>query len=192
MNPLRRAYGVYFLGIELFLAIAIAAVFSYIHASTHFGPHIDTLLNGNRQAIYATLASVFGALLGFVITALSIVLGYASDERMKRIRQSKHYATLWKIFISSTRWLALVTVVTITALVFDRDAHPRPWFLYVTVATTCIAIARVARVVWVIEQLVWMLVSRTAIAEKSQEPKHEGDGETIANVPAIQPPPARP
>lgn len=169
MKKLRLFYGRNFLALELLIALGAAAVFVYLHRYSPYSAKIETVIAGNRGSIYATLASVFGALLGFVITALSIVLGYASDPRLKKLRESKYYPTLWKIFISTTRWLAIVTVVTIAALVFDRDIRPRPGFLYATVAASCISVARVGRVVWVVEKLVWLLVRRTEIAERSHE-----------------------
>ena len=43
---------------------------------------IDTTLDGNRAAVYGALASIFGSLLGFVITAVWIVLGFSASEKL--------------------------------------------------------------------------------------------------------------
>ncbi len=56
----------------------------------------DRLLAQNRAAVYGTLASIFGSLLGFVITAASIVLGFSGSESLAVVRGSKHYPTLWR------------------------------------------------------------------------------------------------
>ena len=49
-------------------------------------PIVLNLLKGNRSAIYSALASIFGSLLGFVITAASIVITAVGSDRMALLR----------------------------------------------------------------------------------------------------------
>lgn len=59
--------------------------------------------------MYGTLASIFGALLGFVITAISIVFGFSSMAQVDVVRGSRHYQTLWRIFLQTTWVMAAAT-----------------------------------------------------------------------------------
>lgn len=115
---------------------------------------LHTVLNGNRGAIYGALASVFGSLLGFAITAVSIVIGFASHERLALIRQSPHYPTVWKVFFAAIRALGFATLVAMTGLILDRDNAPRYPLLYVMFFATTLATLRVARCAWVLENVI--------------------------------------
>jgi hypothetical protein len=115
---------------------------------------LEAVLHDNRGAVYGTLASVFGALLGFVITTLSIVLGFASHERMELLKETRHYKTLWDVFTSATWSLAISTAVPVFALMLDRETHPLRWPAYFVVWASLLGAARVYRCVWVIEKIV--------------------------------------
>jgi hypothetical protein len=61
---------------------ALAAGGSFVVWERAFGGHtmVDGVLQGNRGSVYGALASILGALLGFVITVLSI--GIRSTNRV--------------------------------------------------------------------------------------------------------------
>jgi hypothetical protein len=113
-----------------------------------------SLLQGNRGAIYGTLASIFGSLLGFIITAVSIALGFSASERLTIVRESRYYPHLWGVFMSATRWLALATVASIAALVADRDLAPIRGLTYAVWLLAVLSVARIARCLWVLENIV--------------------------------------
>jgi hypothetical protein len=119
---------------------------------------LDGLLQQNRPAIYQALASILGALLGFVITAISIVLAFAGMDRLELLRGSPHYGTLWSVFTQTTWILALATVCALAALILDRDAAPNRLALYLCLLTALLSAVRIARCVWVLEQLIGIIV----------------------------------
>src|SRR5689334_25279705 len=88
------------------------------------------VLDGNRAAIYGTLASVFGSLLGFVLTAVSIIIAFSAMEQLGIIRESAHYLTLYRIYIQATWLLALATLIAVLGLIIDRDHDPSRPLLY--------------------------------------------------------------
>jgi uncharacterized membrane protein YbhN (UPF0104 family) len=92
--------------------------------------------------------------LGFVITAVSIVLGYAENDRLKIVRNSPYYGTLWEVFKSTMKWLAAATIVALLGLIFDRDNSPVPALLFLTVLASLIAALRVSRSIWVLENII--------------------------------------
>jgi hypothetical protein len=116
-------------------------------------------LRGNRGAIYGALASIFGSLLGFAITAVSIVLGFSSSKRLAIVRESKHYSTLWKVFTAAIRTLGLATAVALVGLVIDRDNAPNRQILYLCVFASSLAALRLARCVWVLENIIGLITA---------------------------------
>lgn len=121
---------------------------------------IDMFLNENRGAIYGTLASILGALLGFVVTTLAILLTFADSPRLSVLRQSRHYETLWKVFVSNIRTLGLATTAVLAALLVDRDSSPQHVLQVAVVWTLSLAILRVARAAWILEQFVMLVTKR--------------------------------
>lgn len=107
---------------------------------------VNSAMLGNRAAVYGALASISGSLLGFVITSVSIVLGF--HERLGVLAASKAYSQLWDIYRSATRWLSTATLFALAALVFDRDTMPfRPVFVACAVSSL-VAAMRIARCIW--------------------------------------------
>jgi hypothetical protein len=145
--------------VELGLAIVLGAAICVWGVRYDGSSTLHTILSGNRGAIYGALASVFGSLLGFAITAVSVVIGFASHDRLAIIRQSRHYPTLWRVFFAAIRALGLATLVALAGLVLDRDNHPRDWVLYVTIFASFLAILRVARCAWVLENVIELVAT---------------------------------
>lgn len=115
---------------------------------------VERLLRQNRGLVYGTLASIFGSLLGFVITTVSIVMAFSTSERLAPVRDSRHYPTLWRVFISTIRILGLAVLAALGGLLIDRDgAANRPVF-YVCVLLSLLAAIRLGRCVWVLENMI--------------------------------------
>jgi len=150
----------YFMPLELGLALAAAAGFIVWTEWAGGWSVVNGVLSGSRHEIYSTVASIAGALLGFVLTAASIVLGYAALPQLSVIRNSPHYKELYEIFFQATGCLSCATLAALLALVFDREALPVPLFLYLTLAFLLLSTVRVARCIWVLQQVVTIVVSK--------------------------------
>jgi hypothetical protein len=143
-----------FLRVELGVALLLTTAFALWVARYDGGQVVADVLHGNRGAIYGTLASIFGSLLGFAITAVAIILGFVPLERMAVVRETTHYDDLWQTFTSAIRALALATSATLLGLILDRDASPLPWLVYVCVFATTLSLLRLARCVWILEKVI--------------------------------------
>jgi hypothetical protein len=97
---------------------------------------VADLLSGDRSSLYGTVASIFGALLGFVITSLSIVIGFMSSERMEHLRKAKVGLAIFGVFIWGSIWVGIATVVPLVGLVFDRDGSAKPWMCALLVGSS--------------------------------------------------------
>lgn len=149
----------YFLFVELLIAIALTAML--VIWSARWGGHqvLLDLVKGNRAAIYGALASLFGSMLGFSITAMSIILGFTTSERLALLRSSSHYRDLWAVFTSAIRVLGTTTVLALIGLIFDREAVQRPYIFVTCVGLSALCILRMARCLWVLERIVALLIA---------------------------------
>lgn len=160
MKLLPQWWKIYFLKVELGIALLFTAVF--IIWAQCFGGQvvIERILKENRSDIYGALAAVFGSLLGFIITAVSIILGYTTNDRLTIVRESKHYALLWEVFTAAIRILSVATIAALVGLVVDRDSSPVYIVLYINVFTTTLSSFRLARCVWVLENIIKLVTSQ--------------------------------
>ena len=172
MKTLCAFWGRHFLLLELIVSVLAGALFVWWFVR-HGGQNVvDPTLDGNRAAVYGALAGIFGSLLGFVITAASIVLGLSGSERLAIIRESDHYDTLWKVFMSATRALAVATVASLAALVIDRDKRPCRVVLFIEVFFVILAVFRLTRCVWALENVIKLVAKpKKAGVNPSNAPK---------------------
>lgn len=154
MKQIASWWKIHFLTAEFWAAAAGAAAFAVWLRFLGGNATLEEVLRGNRAAIYGTLASIFGALLGFVIATLSILLGFSASDRLAIVRESKHYGTIWEIFTAAIRALALATAVSLVALVIDRDRDPAPLLTVICIFAGLLAGVRILRSVWVLERVI--------------------------------------
>ena len=115
------------------------------------------LLKDNRAPLYGTMASIFGSLLGFVITATSIVLGFSASDRLVVVRESAQYPMLWKTFSATIRALAGATVVALLCLLVDRDSAPTSWLGVPLFFVVLLSLLRISRTIWVLEHIIGLV-----------------------------------
>lgn len=143
-----------FLIIEFGVSIIVAGAFFAWYVQFGGAAFVEAFLKGHRAPIYGTLATIFGTLLGFGITATSIVVGFSGSEQLRLVRESRHYGTIWKVFSSTIRALGLATIVALLALIFDRDAEPIPVLMFALVFVSALSLLRVFRTVWILENVI--------------------------------------
>src|SRR5712692_10055225 len=124
MSRLIRWWNLHFLLYEFVISLLAGSLLLVWVSKFGGSVVVNSILNGNRSVVYGALASIFGTLLGFVITALSIIIGYSANEKFEFLKKSNHYSTLWDVLIKTIRALSLATAAMIIGLVFDRDSSP--------------------------------------------------------------------
>ncbi len=160
MTNIRNYWGKHFLGLEFVVAILFTILF-VLWAEFLSGKNtVNVILTNNRSEIYGTIAAIFGALLGFIITSISIVIGYISDERFKLLREGKYYYQLWGVFKSTIEALALATIISLVGLILDRDVNPNWIILYFNLFSLILVFFRLYRSIWVLENIVNIMSKR--------------------------------
>lgn len=159
MAKIRVWWEANFLWLEFGVAVLLTALFVAWYYTRAGADQIAALLT-NRGDVYGALAGVSGALLGFVITAVSIVLGYTDNDRLQIVLRSPNGPVLWNVFRSTMKVLAAATIAALLALIFDRQGSPIPLLLFLVFFTTLLAALRVARSIWVFEYIIRIVTAK--------------------------------
>jgi hypothetical protein len=155
------------IGRELIGAAATAAAFVVIDR-VHFVEgrsllaHVST---GARSALYISISASCAALLGFAITATSILLVLGAGPRMTWLRDQPEFQKTRVVFMYTIYALALATVV-FTALIVIDTGQVGAWFLEALGAgVLALVLSRLAWVLWLLDQLL-----RISLSDRRQEP----------------------
>lgn len=150
---MKRFYEKHMLLIELMAAIALTAIVVAIIERVIGRQAMEEMLKSDRQALYTTTAQVSASLVGFILAAVTVVLGFSQLPRLRILRQSEQYSRIFDVFFGAIKWLAVTTVWAFVALVLDTDNSPKGWVTYGLLALAAISSIRVYRCVWIMKQL---------------------------------------
>lgn len=148
-----------FLVWEGLLTLVVTAGFAWWSLGAGGAGLVNDLLKGNRAAVYGTAASVFGSLLGFIITSASIVFAVSGSERLQILRDSRQYPTLWAVFSAAIRTCGLATAIAFWALIFDQDVRPISWLQVAFVFCCLLAVLRIIRAIWALENIIFLVTA---------------------------------
>ena len=121
-------------------------------------------MKSTRSTLYPAIVSAFGALFGFVITAMSIILTWTDRAVPPTPVEGRLQATL-ACFRSAVRWLGLATIWSVFALLFDKDDNAFPFVWCGTLFMILIVCIRLVRCVWVLKHLIALIAP-----ERTQDP----------------------
>jgi len=160
VNWVRAYWRKHFLGCELVATVVVTGLF-VLWAERYAGrAELQGLLDNRRATVYGAFAAIAGSLLGFVIATISIVLGMFSwGRRFDRLKASAAYGTLWAVFTSSIKAMGFATLALLAALLFDCDTAPKWWLFYIATGSVLLALVRLWRCVWVLENVIKIVVT---------------------------------
>lgn len=159
MSRIIRSWNVHFLFYEFVLSLLVGCILLVWVTKLGGSTIVNSILKENRSAVYGALAGISGTLLGFVITALSIIIGYSASEKFEFLKKSKHYATLWEVLIKTIRALSLATIAMIIGLIFDRDNSPNNIIFCFCVFTALLSLLRIWSCIWVLENVIRIIIT---------------------------------
>lgn len=156
MKKIKELYEINFLHIEGMLVLLVTCAI-IIYCEIYDGKYVIENIVGDRCSnIYSTLAGILGALLGFAITAESIVIGLSGNDKLLILRKSPHYKTLWKVFTKTIRWLGIATLMALVGILVDKNGLFSIVF-YVFTYFFLLAGVRLFRTIWVLENIIHLL-----------------------------------
>ena len=134
------------------LAAVVLVVVAFL-AATRASNFEATLTTERRSQLYGSLAGTAGALLGFVLAALSILVALPSTERIEALRTHRSWERVPSSYFRTAR--ALLAALVLCTLGIALDSAKKPWLSYevVAVAVLALAVVRVAAAVVALDQI---------------------------------------
>lgn len=140
--------------VEALAAAAAAGIVVAIEALTARQSRADAFPPATRDALYISIAATCGALLGFVLTALAILLALPQGARLTQLQRNNDWAKVPETFLRAARALLLALVIVTAAMAVDNATSPRPWIEVPLAACLSVALVRVVANVVVLGSLV--------------------------------------
>ncbi len=155
MVDVGKEYKRHFLFADLVVSVLISLIFIFSINFTWSSETIAAWISANKKEIYSLIATIGGTLLGFVITGVSIIIAFSESEKLRLLKQSKQYKTIYDVYFSTIRFLAITTVVPIIGIIInDGEAV---LILYFLIWSVLISSFRIWRCIWVLESIVEIL-----------------------------------
>jgi len=133
----------------LVAVLAIEVALGFVAGSVQ--PAVEPFLLGRRGIMYATLVTLAGALLGFAITAYTLLVALDVGGRIPpRVRGSNQYPALRAVFHRAVTSLGAVTVAACIAFIFDREGAPAGWAFILVASLSLLALFRLSNLLWVL------------------------------------------
>jgi hypothetical protein len=140
------------------IALVLAGGLAFIDFRFFGGTVAASVIHGVRKETYAAVATIFGALLGFEITAFSIVVTVTDSIVMRRLHREGTAKEIFDGFMRATAIVGIATAVALVAMFVDRDDHPTTWYEYTTLAFTIWATLAIMTTVFLIDAIVRAVV----------------------------------
>ena len=116
---------------------------------------LQEVLGPDAVMILATISTLAGSLLGFILASISVLLVITASPRLGRVTSSSAYKHLWRLFFAATVSLGLLTILTLTLMVVASPARPLTALLSWSVLFVAVdAAVRVGVCIWILATLV--------------------------------------
>lgn len=138
--------------------------------ATYLGDYHTTFTKQTRGSLYSSLAGSTAALLGFVLTALAILIALPSTERLEALREHPKWPRVPSAYLRAAAMLLAALVVCTVGIPLDNEKTP--WRLYeaATVAVLALAFVRVAGAVVALDQVLAVARQREPHTKPIEDP----------------------
>jgi len=152
---------------ELTVAVVLVSAFVWTTREACFPTVMD---EDTRGSLYASLAGTAGALLGFVLAALAILVALPSTERLEALRRHPRWERVPSAYFRAAR--ALLVALILTTLGIALDGAGKPWLPYevVTVVAVAAALVRVAASVAALDQILAVARAEPEVRPRINDP----------------------
>lgn len=151
MASIVDTYHKYFLEVEFLISGVICLLSILLMNYVWSSQAINKWIFSNKDEIYPLVATIAGTLLGFVITGVSILIAFSESERLKLLKQASQFKTIFTIYFSTMKFLAMTTIVAVSGIVID-DRWAIPIF-YLLLWSIIVSSLRIWRCFWILENI---------------------------------------
>lgn len=145
MNALKTRYEQHFLPAESAFGVVLAGALALLTQFSGWwtADQLVSTVSGDAGNVYQLVVTLSITLLGFVLTAVSVVLAWTGLEKFQVLRKSRHYHTLYDVFFSAIRWLAILGAVAFVGIFVESLV-----IVYLLAATLTVSALRIWRCIW--------------------------------------------
>lgn len=144
-------YERHFLFLELVLSIELAIIFM-IALICHFTSEgLNEWLVQNSNTIYPLIVASSVTLLGFVMTGVAVLISFTESSKLDLFRKSKQFPTLFDIYFSTIKYLALCAILGILGIISNIFVIPIFGLIIWAIIIACL---RIYRTLWVLENII--------------------------------------
>lgn len=153
MTSFKEKYQKNFLMYEFAISVIISLIVIAIITKCWSESEIHNWIKLNKSGLYSLLASISGTLLGFIITGISVILAFSESQKLRRLKESTQYKTIFVVYFSTIRYLAFTTIVAILGFVTNNRSVDI-CLLYLLIWLLIISSLRIWRCLWILEKIV--------------------------------------
>jgi MFS family permease len=135
------------------IALLLTGLLFWADAQLWHGRGVTGALHATRHDLYVALATIFGALLGFIITAYSIIASLSQSEVLRNLN-TEDRRTVFGVFTSSIYISGIAAVAALAGLVVDSAPAGNRWVEYIVLLASLWAALALVSVVFLVEELV--------------------------------------
>lgn len=156
---LRDCYSEHFLLAELIISITLVIFLTWtIETNTGYLNAYDSWILANRGQLFPLIATIAGALLGFIITAVSVIASFfqTKDTLLSHAAGKEALVNVFDCYISAIYVLAFTTASCVLGTFIDvAYLH---WLSYVVIWSAIISSLRIWRCLWALKNIIQIIV----------------------------------
>ncbi len=123
-----------------------------------------------RQSLYDSLATTSGALLGFALTSLAILVALPSTERLDALRAHPQWYRVPRAFFRAAWALLAVLILCTLGITLDDGVIPAEAYEAITVVFLSLALIRVTGALIALDQVMEVARNATPVRKPIDDP----------------------
>lgn len=140
------------MNVDLGIAILISIIFLLILPKILEPTLLSDWLSSIKTSLYPVIATISGALLGFVITGVSILIAFSESDNLRLLKKTKQFKNIFKVYFRAIYYLAITTLISVFGIVINANLSvPIFWIL---VISSVVSLVGLYRCIWVLEKVV--------------------------------------
>lgn len=133
------------------IALIVVLIIRELLVSNFSPDDLNLWISSKTADIYPVIATIAGTLLGFIITSISIIIAFTESDKLKLLRQTKQYNSLFNIYFNTIKSLAITTVIVIIGILANSG---NIILFYICLVAVIISALFIWACIWALEQII--------------------------------------